>query len=77
MCIRDSLGRAGVADHEEGADRGNFPSGEQPLQVIRNHDHEHGRQEGEHERREDMAAIGGIGGLMVLEVCLLYTSRCV
>ena len=59
---------AGVADEEERAHRGDLPAGEQPHHVVREHDEEHRREEGEHEGEEHRAAILRAFGLVGLEV---------
>ena len=56
--VFDGLGRARVANHEERAHGGDFPTAEQPLQVVARHDDEHGREEQEHERQELRATVG-------------------
>ena len=56
--VFDGLGRARVANHEERAHGGDFPTAEQPLQVVARHDDEHGREEQEHKRQELRATVG-------------------
>ena len=56
--VFDGLGRARVANHKERAHGGDFPTAEQPLQVVARHDDEHGREEQEHKRQELRASVG-------------------
>ena len=56
--VFDGLGRARVANHKERAHGGDFPTAEQPLQVVARHDDEHGREEQEHKRQELRATVG-------------------